>query len=334
MARNGSNPSPGSDTCGCRHRRAHSIRWLRSLTILLFLLFVVPLTASAQESPIEFESVPTELVDDSNSVETDVETQVNDDLADDGSTDDPSDGSFEEDDAPTRRYRDGELVIGDFKMKPPGDREDLDAMVATQVRIHFDYRCEYGSRRLNGKAKANLTRLDVFAVMRPEESWMATKDDKRLIGHEQGHFDVAHIAAMSARLHMHQCWSDGGLVGRGDTPEEAIQKLRDNIQEEMKPFYEKLKTAQKKYDEITSHGRRFRAQRAQRELQQEYLTKLTEKWEESDWYKRQLRRDRYRRRRGRRPVLADNGDEVDDKDDEDGKESSKEESSDTTVESE
>lgn len=211
--------------------------------------------------------------------------------------------------APARRYSEGRLIITDFDMDPPEDRDNLDAMLATQVRIHFDYRCKYG-RRYGGGAKAELTRLDVFAVVRPKDSWIATPDDRRLIDHEQGHFDIAQIAAISARLHMHEQWKAGKLKARADDSEAAIAKLRDNIQAEMQPFYAKLKKAQKQYDDVTSHGRRFRAQRDQRKVHDEFLKLLTKKWEESEWYKR--------RRKPRRPVLANlaDGDKAGVKEDE------------------
>lgn len=210
-----------------------------------------------------------------------------------------SDSEIDEN-SPARRYSEGRLVLTDFDMEPPEERDSLDAMLATQVRIHFDYRCKYG-RRYGGGAKAELTRLDVFAVVRPKESWIATPEDHRLVDHEQGHFDIAQIAALSARLHMHEQWQAGKLKVRADDSESAIKKLRDAIQAEMKPFYDKLKKAQQQYDDVTSHGRRFRAQRDQRKAHDEILKLLTEKWEESDWYKR--------RRKPRRPILANLADD-------------------------
>lgn len=205
-----------------------------------------------------------------------------------------ADDEFDEN-APARRYRDGRLVISDFDMEPPEDRDNLDAMLATQVRIQFDYRCRYG-RRYGGGARATLKRIEVFAVVRPQESWIATPEDRRLLDHEQGHFDIAQIAALSARLHMHEQWKAGELKGTGDDPDEAIANLRENIQSEMKPFYDNLKKAQRQYDDVTSHGRRFRSQREQRKVHDEFLKELNKKWEQSEWYQE---------RRRRRPLLAD-----------------------------
>lgn len=193
-----------------------------------------------------------------------------------------------EDDAPAKRYREGRLVIADFAMDPPEER-DLDAMLATQLRIHFEYRCEYGPQ-YGGGARADVTMMDIFAVIRPEESWTTMPENKRLLDHEQGHFDVAQIAAISAKLSMHEKWKAGKLAGSAPEPQRAIEKLRENIQAEMEPYYAKLKAAQQEYDQQTSHGRWHWEQRNERKKHARILKMLNKYWEESKWYKKKRRR--------------------------------------------
>ncbi len=188
---------------------------------------------------------------------------------------------------PLKRYREGRLSIADFSMTPPRERNQLDAVVSTQLRIHFRYECRIGRSTRYPKAVANLSSVDVFAVMHPEQSWIVKPDDTRLLDHEQGHFDVAQIVALSARLHMHQCWKNGDFKAVGATPDEVIEALRKRIAAELQPYYRELESRQKEYDNITWHGRKRTAQRGEREKQQALLRELNQKWQDSPWHGRQ-----------------------------------------------
>ena len=195
-------------------------------------------------------------------------------------------------------------------MDPPEDRDNLDAMLANQIRIHFDYRCEYGPQ-FGGGVEADVTSMAIYAVIRPEESWIAIPENRRLIDHEQGHFDIAQIATTSAKLYIHEQWKAGALTGAAYRPERAIELLRENIQAEMEPYYTKLKKAQKEYDRLTSHGRWHRAQRKQRKQHARIMEVLASRWEESEWQKK-------KRGRASSSILAD----VSDRDESEENESS------------
>ena len=68
----------------------------------------------------------------------------------------------------------------------------------TMTRVLFKY--SFHVRGRAGQHEARLTAIKVYSVFLPEASWWAAKEDEWLLDHEQGHLDIAEIAARRLQL--------------------------------------------------------------------------------------------------------------------------------------
>jgi hypothetical protein len=173
------------------------------------------------------------------------------------------------DETPARSYQDGPLTRDDYQASPPDD-SPLSAWTVTDVRWDYRYRYQQTGRTIT----AYLTEFKVDAVVVPAQSWNRHPANKRLQDHEQGHFDVAMIAAWRTRLKFADESQRRQLTATGSTPDAAIENLRNKLDRELRAIRERLLGEHKEYDRVTQHGRAHAAQAEQRKAQLATLREL------------------------------------------------------------
>ena len=176
--------------------------------------------------------------------------------------------SQHEDAAECRVYEEGPLTASDYKMAVPADDQGLDATTTTELRYHYNYRSRITPRRVT----AWTTEIRVDAVVIPAKSWNELLQDKRLMDHEQGHFDLTYIAAMQARLHFAQ---QGRVSAVAATEEQAAEAIRKKIHEQMQAFSVKLFGIHLAYDQQTHHGLKRAEQQAERKKHRDQIEELS-----------------------------------------------------------
>ena len=172
--------------------------------------------------------------------------------------------------AAVRRYEDGPLTAADYQGVPPEDSGRLLAWTTTDLRYH--YRCQYNWT--DQRAEAFLTEITIDAVLVPSRSWLKRASDRRLMDHEQGHFDLTMIATLRARVYFAEQLSKRRLQVTARTQEETLVALKNKVAEEMKPFLDGMAAEQAEYDRVTHHGTIPEQQARHRETQLEALKSL------------------------------------------------------------
>ncbi len=156
-----------------------------------------------------------------------------------------------------RRFEEGPLLAKDFQMPVPDPqpvREGIKMLANTHTKIRYTYRYQTKPTRLS-RTVATATSIEIFSLMLRDQSWNAAPDNAFLMEHEQGHFDEAQIGAAAARMDvLKQAFVDNSFKVVGQTPEQALDLLKAKIEQAMKPHYDAMSAAQKKYDEYTTHG--------------------------------------------------------------------------------
>lgn len=169
-----------------------------------------------------------------------------------------------------RRYANGPLQISDFQGKPPDHNRSA---AYTAVRVLFSYR--YRTHAQNGEIKVQLESINVFSVFVRDQSWWAPLADKRLLDHEQGHFDIAEACARRAQLHFNAMFErDAPLTATGQTTSAAARQLARKIEDLLRRFNDAATLAHQEYDRITHHGNHLRTQAEQRRAQKAALKRL------------------------------------------------------------
>ena len=177
-----------------------------------------------------------------------------------------------------RRYADGPLQIGDFQAKPP---RYSGSFAYTAVRVLFRYR--YRSQSQNGQTTVQVNSINVFSVFVRDRSWCTPLADKRLLDHEQGHFDIAEACARRAQLKFNAMFDrDGPLTAIGQTESDAARRLSRKIEQLIRPVNDDAILAHQEYDRTTHHGNRFRIQAEQRRVQMATLNRLAKQLETSN----------------------------------------------------
>ena len=128
-----------------------------------------------------------------------------------------------------RSYQDGPLTLDDYRAKPPDD-SPLSAFTVTDIRC--DYRYRYQST--NRTTTAYVTEMTIDAVVIASQSWNRHPKDKRVLDHEQGHFDLAMIAALQTRLRFAEEYQTRKLTGTGATMEIALEDLKRELKQEVR----------------------------------------------------------------------------------------------------
>ncbi|MEK6233116.1 MAG: hypothetical protein N2C14_00235 [Planctomycetales bacterium] len=177
-----------------------------------------------------------------------------------------------------RRYREGPMTLADFQKPPPSPlprsgRLQLRARTWTELM----YRYRYQGDVENGKAKATATEVDLFAVIHRDKSWNGFPKDRALLDHEQGHFDLAEIAARGARKLLKERVTEKVLTGEGPDRASAKADLARKIEFYLRAFTRQRDLADTAYDEQTRHGSNRAVQAEHRKKQLEQLRASQEK---------------------------------------------------------
>ena len=179
----------------------------------------------------------------------------------------------------TRLYSTGPVTMEDFQAAPPDDRQGLDALTSADIRYNYNYRTRFTQR----KATAYVTDVSVEAVLVRSKSWNTRPSDKRLLDHEQGHFDITYILVLRARLELARMRKKGQrLYATGATSQSAIDGLKQKVDGFFQPFLDALSTGHQEYDRETKHGLRRDDQAEQRREQLEAIKTLVEELEQLD----------------------------------------------------
>lgn len=177
-----------------------------------------------------------------------------------------------------RLYKQGPLKFDEFRRDA---EEALPGKAYTMTRVMFKY--SFHVRGRNGQHEARLTAINVFAVFLPEVSWWGAREDEWLLDHEQGHLDIAEIAARRLQLAFNRRFeSKRAISATGRTAEKAKQSLEAKIAKVMEVANENVLEENREYDSRTSHGLRDSDQREFRRIQQLTLKKLGDELAKND----------------------------------------------------
>lgn len=171
-----------------------------------------------------------------------------------------------------RLYKQGPLRFDEFRR----DAEDAQPGKAyTMTRVLFKY--SFHVRGRAGQHEARLTAIKVYSVFLPEASWWAAKEDEWLLDHEQGHLDIAEIAARRLQLTFNRRFkAKRWISATGKTSDKAKVALEAKIAKIMEVANEQVLEENKEYDASTSHGLWDKEQREARRIQQLTLKKLAD----------------------------------------------------------
>ncbi len=177
-----------------------------------------------------------------------------------------------------RQYRSGPLTPSDFRAPPPDpppkkDGIKLLAETVTELRYQYTYRTAIDDNRTTARLKT----IDVFAVVMRDRSWNTSHANRRLMDHEQGHFDITKLYALRAQLELARMFRAGRRVrGLGRKEPAAVQDLESKVRVFIEPFDAAGKKEQAEYDRVTRHGTLVRAQAQWRKRQAEEFKRLVE----------------------------------------------------------
>jgi hypothetical protein len=171
-----------------------------------------------------------------------------------------------------RAYHDGPLTAADFQGKRPADAK---TMAWTELDYQFRYR--YRSEPRGSGRVATLTEIDIWTVLRREQSWNIRPKDAALLDHEQGHFDLAQTHALEALLQLRRSFNTADVLrARGTTDKDAAKKLETQIDAALEAFVAASKESNRQYDTETGSGTNFRAQAEARQVHRARLKELHE----------------------------------------------------------
>jgi hypothetical protein len=174
------------------------------------------------------------------------------------------------------------LTPGDFrgqvpafrKVEPGGGFVPLTAYTFTEIRYDTRYRVTGSGNRWT----ARLFSAEAFAVILRERSWNRQPDNKKLLDHEQGHFDLTHAHALAVQLRLDELIrTRRGPTGTGSTSAAAIASLDGKLRDELKPLFDQHVAAQEEYDRVTAHGANSGPQEEKRKKQLARVAELEEK---------------------------------------------------------
>lgn len=128
----------------------------------------------------------------------------------------------------------------------------MPALAYTATELRYD--CRYRLVRRDRTWTAWLTQLDAVAVLKRDECWILRKEDRRLMDHEQGHFDLAQIWAERAEAGIKTAIERGELRESRATEQAAIDALQAAIDRKMETYRQGLVAADRDYDQVTRYG--------------------------------------------------------------------------------
>jgi hypothetical protein len=176
-----------------------------------------------------------------------------------------------------RRYADGPLTAADFAGNAPEQSPinmGIEMVANTECQVRYEYRAAVDERGPN-QWTARITSFTCVAVVKPAKCWNTQPESVRVLDHEQGHFDLAEIAAQRAGKHFAGLIRERKTAASGRDRRAAERRLAAEIKQAMQEVYDSLEKAQKVYDEETHHGTAILPQSRHREWQRAELVKMT-----------------------------------------------------------
>ncbi len=177
----------------------------------------------------------------------------------------------------TRLYEDGPLTARDFQATPPPPQKRTlsgggRALAWTFTEIRYKY--NFATLQKAGVTTATLTKIDLQALLRRDQSWNVAPENRNLMDHEQGHFDITAIHTGRARLEFKKLITGEGLRAQGADAAAAQRALEEKLRARVDSIMKNWRDAQTNYDRVTLSGRNRRAQAQERRTQQEMLKVL------------------------------------------------------------
>ncbi len=175
-----------------------------------------------------------------------------------------------------RKYAQGPLTRDDFRVEVPKSISvpggGLRALAYTSTEMLFDYR--YRVSRQDGVWTASLAEIRAMAVVWPARSWNRHPQDRKLLDHEQGHFDLAQMWALRGKVELSAAIPREEIQGQGETREEAVKAFEVALERRVQKFRDALGAADRNYDQLTRYGTLAEQQAAQRKSQRDAIMQL------------------------------------------------------------
>lgn len=181
--------------------------------------------------------------------------------------------------ADLRLYGEGPLQAADYRAKVPSPLPtagNTRLLAFTWTRIKYEYQYDYVQQ--GSTFMVTVTEFDSTAFIDRAVSWNALTRDRRLMDHEQGHFDIAHLASLRFRWQVEQLRKAGTPISaQGPLLRGALQQIDQKLSD-LSQKHSKAATAEHtRYDQMTSHGTLGSAQQDARKKQQKAIKQLTQK---------------------------------------------------------
>ena len=160
-----------------------------------------------------------------------------------------------QDQAKLRKYEQGPLTKADFTGDPPSEqikvgRVNILALTYCDIRYTYRFRTQSSQGRWTSQAE----QVDFFSVFIPEKSWNTALDNKLLLDHEQGHFDLTEVYARRVQGRIFDLYKAGKLKSVGGSEQQAVDSLVKVLEVELKKGLEELAETHKRYDADTENG--------------------------------------------------------------------------------
>jgi hypothetical protein len=148
-------------------------------------------------------------------------------------------------------------VAADFVMPPPAPKDRPKAgtgtaLAQTFVEIRYTYR--YQTQALGKLRQATMSDPSFVAILSRDHSWNSAPENKRLMAHEQGHFDLGEIFACRAQAKFDKLIAEGAFKGTAPTDEEAARMAIAAFDVEFRKVLDDMNAEHRRYDTDTQHG--------------------------------------------------------------------------------
>ncbi|MCG8586185.1 MAG: hypothetical protein MI757_15870 [Pirellulales bacterium] len=161
------------------------------------------------------------------------------------------------------------LATGEFQGSRGDAPDKYLAYTSTTIRYNIRYRHQSNGRTVS----AWLSAADVYAVFLPKDSWWdAPSDNRSLLDHEQGHFDITQAIALEFQLDVQRQLARGKamLVTARDV-ETATAALQAKFAKLKDSYEQRMQAEHARYDRVTDNGIAPRPQAAERRRQREAI---------------------------------------------------------------
>ena len=181
-----------------------------------------------------------------------------------------------------RRYQEGPLTARDFRGKTPRDADGKVNSLLAFTRTDFRFSWKSTFTRRNRKHYLKATDIDLYSVILPQHSWNRAPQDRQLLDHEQGHFDITEVQLRKAILKLKTPSSRSLFRSSGNSRTRAVHRFEENLARFLDPFVAATRKQHEHYDKLTAHGRNRAAQETMRKHQKLQLQLLAKQLRSRD----------------------------------------------------